>query len=239
MRGLLRLSGTLLIVAGIATLSWAVLVWRWQDPFTAVYTTYQQHELSTRYHKVVATYRPLLDQAAPSLAAERRYVKVEAKQYRLHLKEGDPLGRLQIPRLGLNIVAVNGTDSGTLTKGPGRYSGPLPSFVPGEGQLVYIAGHRTTFLAPFAHIERLRAGDAVTIELPYAAFHYRVIKHIVVAENNLAVLRSHHHELLALQACHPRFFASHRYIAYARLVRVVPRYGPAYVISGTRLLASG
>ena len=98
--------------------------------------------------------------------------------------------------------------------------------MPGEGQLIYIAGHRTTYLAPFAHIERLRSGDAVTLDVPYATFRYRVFKHRIVGAHEMSVLRSHGVEVVELQACHPRFFASQRYIAYARLVRVEPRAGP-------------
>ena len=89
--------------------------------------------------------------------------------------------------------------------------------MPGEGELVYVAGHRTTYLAPFAHIDNLRPGDRVTFELPYATFDYEITGHRVVTADDLAVLRSHHHEILALQACHPRFFATHRWIAYAKL----------------------
>jgi sortase A len=239
MRRLLRIFGTLLIAAGLATLAWAVVVWQWQDPFTAAYTTYQQHKLKSRYDKVFVSYRPppVRKRAGRSLAAERKLVEREARRYRMQLEEGRPLGRLKVPRLGLSVVAVNGTEDGTLKKGPGRYSGPLPAFVPGEGELVYIAGHRTTYLAPFAHINRMRKGDRVSFELPYATFHYTVTGHVIVPSDRLSVLRSRHREVLALQACHPRFFASHRYIVYAKLARVVPRAGRAYGIEGSRLVA--
>ena len=90
--------------------------------------------------------------------AERRAVALAAKQYRLHLHRGDPVGRLEVPRLGLNAIVVNGTDHDSLTKGPGRYLG---TYMPGEHELVYVAGHRTTYLAPFAHIDSLRLGDQV------------------------------------------------------------------------------
>lgn len=123
------------------------------------------------------------------------------------------------------MIVVNGTSHDDLTKGPGR---ELHTYMPGEGELVYVAGHRTAYLAPFAHIDRLRAGDRATFELPYASFDYEVTAHRVVAADDVAVLRSHHHEVLALQACHPRFFASQRWIAYAKLVRVTPRAGQPY-----------
>ena len=71
-------------------------------------------------------------------------------------------------------------------------------------------------------------GDYVRLEMPYGTFVYRAYKHRVVVASDLSVLRSPDHEVLELQACHPRFFATHRYIVYARLVSVQPRGGPPY-----------
>jgi sortase A len=92
--------------------------------------------------------------------------------------------------------------------------------MPGEGELIYIAGHRTTYGAPFAHINRLDVGDRVFVELPYGTFEYAVSGHRIVPADQLSVLKSKGVEQLALQACHPRFFATHRYIAYAKPVGV-------------------
>ena len=147
--------------------------------------------------------------------------------YRLSLHEGKPVGRLVVPRLGLKSIVVNGTAHDDLTKGPGR---ELHTFMPGENELVYVAGHRTTYLAPFAKIDKLKPGDPVTFVLPYGTFHYEITGHKIVGASDLAVLRSHHREQLVLQACHPRFFATHRYLAYARLVRVEPRDGRPYSV---------
>ncbi len=97
--------------------------------------------------------------------------------------------------------------------------------MPGQDRLVYIAGHRTTFLAPFSEINTIEPGDRIWLEMPYASFVYRAVRHVIVPADDLAVLRSPRHELLALQACHPRFFATHRYIVYARLVDINPRRG--------------
>jgi sortase A len=262
MRRLARILGTLLLVGGLATLGWAVLTWQWQDPFTAAYTTYQQHTLKVQYKHVVDEYvqahaprpgqgspssnrskstssdpqhRPPAETPAPSLAAERAQVARDAAAYRLSLKEGQVYGRLKVPRLGLSILTVNGTDSDTLTRGPGRYAG---SYLPGEGELVYIAGHRTTYLAPFAKIDQLQPGDRATLELPYGTFEYVATGHVIASGDDLSILQSHHRDVLALQACHPRFFASRRYIVYFKLRRVTPRYGPSYSVSGTRLAAA-
>jgi sortase A len=230
-RRILRIASTLMIASGLCLLLWALVVWRWQDPFTALYTAYQQHRLETRYDTQVAAYRPLRPSARPttgtrvSVATEQRTVAREASRYRRSLEIGDPVGRLKVPRLGLDLIVVNGTDHDSLARGPGRYLG---SFVPGEGRLIYIAGHRTTYGAPFAHIERLRPGDAVSFEVPYGRFLYRVTSSAIVPADEISRLESRGLEEIALQACHPRFFASHRYIAYARPVRVVPREGAPY-----------
>ena len=162
------------------------------------------------------------------MKAERASIAREAKLYRLSSKRGQVIGRLRVPRMGVNMLLVNGTDHDTLKKGPGR---DRRTFMPGENRLVYIAGHRTTYLAPFSHIDRLRRGDRVTIEVPYGTFIYAVTRHRIVKSTDLSVLRSPRHELVELQACHPRFFASHRYIAYARLLRVEPRGAKPYELT--------
>jgi sortase A len=224
MRRTARILGTLMVVGGVLTLLWVVVVWQWQDPFTALYTRWQQHRLASSYDERFAKFHPLRP-AGDSLAAERMTIAREAARYRRGSKRGEAIGRIKVPRLGLNMILVNGTDHDTLEKGPGR---DLRTYMPGQDQLIYIAGHRTTYLAPFSHIDSLRAGDRVTLEMPYATFVYRIVRHRIVPSDDLAVLKSHGHEVVILQACHPRFFATHRYLAYALPVRVEPRAGPAY-----------
>ena len=226
MRGRVHLLGTLLAVAGVLTLGWALLVWQWQDPFTALYTTWKQHQLASQYDKRARSFTTTI--SGPTGPAERASIAREAKQYRLSSKRGQVIGRLRVPRMGINMLLVNGTDHDTLKKGPGRDG---RTFMPGENRLVYIAGHRTTYLAPFSHIDRLRRGDRVTIAVPYGTFIYAVTRHRIVKSTDLSVLRSPRHELVELQACHPRFFASHRYIAYARLLRVEPRGAKPYELT--------
>jgi sortase A len=219
MRRGLRIVGTLLVVAGAASLAWALTVWQWQDPFTAVVHELEQRELADGFERSLAARdAPLTtvardDDPAAAIAAA-------ATAWRTASDRGDAIARLRIPALDVDEVVVNGTDADSLERGPGRYLG---SAMPGEGELVYVAGHRTTYGAPFSDIDKLRKGDRVIVELPYATFEYAVTGHRIVTDDSLWVLRSKGYELLALQACHPRFFATHRYIAYARPVRVTPR----------------
>jgi len=218
MRQTMRITGAVLVGAGVLGLAWALLVWQWQDPITALYTTYEQHQLSESFDKTFASYHvPALPVATSS------HKPVE-------LKVGQALGRLNVPRLDLSIIVVTGTNESSLEKGPGWYTGTK---LPGEGQLIYIAGHRTTYLAPFAHIDALQHGDPVKLVLPYATFLYRVTGHVIVQANDVARLKSRGYEQVALQACHPRFFATHRYIVYARPVEVIPRKGTPYLVSTT------
>ena len=152
----------------------------------------------------------------PTMADVRR----EARRYRLASDEGDAVARLEVPRLDLEAVIVNGTSSGDLRRGPGRH---LETSMPGERGLVYVAGHRTTYGAPFSDIDKLRRGDSIFLELPYASLEYKVMSHRVVDDNDLSVLQSGGREELVLQACHPRFFASDRYLVYARPIRVTEK----------------
>jgi sortase A len=226
MRPFARSLGLLLIVAGVLTLTWVVVVWRWQDPFTAIYTHIEQNRLSHRYDRRVRGYHPRPTHGE-DLGAVQVQIAAEARAYRRTLHTGDPVGRLQIGRIGLKMVVVQGTDHETLKKGPGHYESTA---LPGEGHLIYIAGHRTTYLAPFAHINDIKAGDYITFSVPYATFTYRVQRHYIVRSDQVSILRDHGREILRLQACHPRFFATHRYIVDATLASVTPAGGRTYTV---------
>jgi sortase A len=215
MRRVARIAGTLMIVAGVGALAWALTVWKWEDPFTAALNYFDQRQLAESLD------RRLEEGRRPAAAAVdvRTTLPHSAVEWRRSSKRGDAIARLRIPRLGLTQIVVNGTDSDSLKRGPGRY---LDSAMPGEGELVYVAGHRTTYGAPFSRIDQLRKGDRVYLELPYATFEYAITGHRIVRATDISVLESKGREQLLLQACHPRFFASHRYIAYARPVAVTP-----------------
>ena len=213
----LRATGALLALGGLLMLAWVVTVWQWQDPVTLVLNKREQAQLASTYeerarHLPPTTTRP---QAADLEALYRR----SAVAYRKKTGVGEPIGRLVVPRLGLRVWVVLGTDTESLKKGPGLHP---PTGFPGEGRLTYVAGHRTTYGAPFSDIDKLKPGDPVTLEVPYGTFRYVVTGHRIVRANQLEVLQSRGREEIALQACWPRFFASHRYIAYAKLDRVIP-----------------
>lgn len=228
MRMFVRRAGLVLMSLGVLLLAWVILVWRWQDPFTALYTMWQQHELAAQLNHEFAQQAPFRPtRQGVSLTkqrdAEAREIAAAAARFRHDAKEGQAIGRIVIPRLSLNMILVNGTDESSLERGPGR---DLVTYMPGQDRLVYVAGHRTTYLAPFSQIQTIRRGDSITLEMPYGTFLYKAVRHVIVPADDTAVLRSPRHELLELQACNPRFFATERYVVYARLVAVRPRSGP-------------
>ena len=220
MRRIARWAGTLMIVAGVCGLGWAFAVWKWEDPFTSTLNYYEQRQLADSFERQLKQRRPVGTTAA--VVDVRKTLARNAIEWRRSSKRGDAVARLRIPRLGLTEIMVNGTDSHTLKRGPGRYLG---SAMPGEGELVYVAGHRTTYGAPFSRIDKLRKGDRVFVELPYGMIEYAITGHRIVAATQTSVLESKGYEQLALQACHPRFFATERYIAYATPVNVSPPGG--------------
>ena len=214
--------GTFLLVIGIGVLAWAATVYLWKDPFTTAYTAYEQRRLESNLDREFENWKPAPEQVVAARHPEppRDDLSREAKRFRLASDDGDAIARLRVPRLDLSIVVVNGTSASDLRRGPGRHG---ETFMPGEGELVYVAGHRTTYGAPFSDIDELEPGDTISVELPYGSVEYRVTSHRVVDDNDLSVLETHGREELVLQACHPRFFASQRYLVYARPVSMSAR----------------
>src|SRR6478752_2028663 len=99
MRRALRITGTLLILAGALTLAWTLLVWQWQDPFTALYTKWKQHQLASQYVERVQSFDKTVP--GPTTATEQTIIARDAKRYRLSSKRGQVIGRLRVPRMGL------------------------------------------------------------------------------------------------------------------------------------------
>jgi sortase A len=214
--------GTLLVVIGIGVLAWTATVYLWKDPFTTAYTAYEQRRLESNLDRQFETWKPSPEPVVRPGKPKPRHddVSRDAKRFRLASEDGDAIARLRVPRLGISLVVVNGTNAGDLRRGPGRH---VETFMPGEGRLVYVAGHRTTYGAPFSNIDQLELGDTISVELPYGSVEYRVTNHRIVDDDDLSVLESRGREELVLQACHPRFFASQRYLVYARPASISAR----------------
>lgn len=192
----LQILGALFLLAGLGIggyLAW--LLWG-----TGLETTRAQAELRERF--VVGARRP--EEAPPA----ERVAKVP----------GRAVAILQIPRIGLDMVVVEGTDTEALKKGPGHY---LQTAYPWEDRgRVGIAGHRTTYGAPFWSLDRLRPGDPIVLQTEYGTFRYVVTRTAITPPSGILpsgrfVLEQTERPTLVLTTCNPRFSASQRLVVFA------------------------
>jgi sortase A len=129
---------------------------------------------------------------------------------------GDPVARLEIPRIGVNEIVVAGVSVDDLKKGPGHYpQTPLP----GETGNAAIAGHRTTYGAPFFDIDNLQPGDQVVATTYAGRFVYQVTGTVVVSPSDTSVLDDTPDDRLTLTSCDPKYSAKNRIIVSAALDR--------------------
>jgi sortase A len=220
-RRALRLLSVVLIVVGALALLDAGITLVWQEPISALYARLQQDRLSSALQRV--------DRAAPTAAElqklsvlprESNRVAFLARELQRHAPGGSAVGRIHIPSIGANFVVVKGTATGDLKKGPGIYS---DTGFPGIAGTTAIAGHRTTYLAPFRHIDALRKGNRIVLEMPYARFIYTVSGHRIVQPTDVAAAVGRvGYTRLVLSACTPLFSAAQRILVYARLSQMVP-----------------
>jgi len=237
-----RRLGTVLIVGGLLVLAYAAAVLFWRDPVTDLYNRYEQNRLESALEREFEAW----DAGPPPAVAEAEVDEEneatqprpvvltarDARRFLRGLEQGQAFGRIHIPRIGVEAVVVHGTRWGAdLSRGPGHYE---RTTVPGLGKTVGIAGHRTTFGAPFRKIDKIKVGDEITLEMPYATFRYRVFQHEIVDEKDWSVIRNRGFDTLMLSACHPLYGSSERWIVYARLAEVKPRSGEAYTLAAGR-----
>jgi sortase A len=128
---------------------------------------------------------------------------------------GRPIGLLAIPKLGLDDVVVEGTAAPQLQGGPGHYLGTA---LPGQAGNAAIAGHRTTFAAPFYDLNELVVGDPIFVLTSQGLFRYDVTGSEIVSPTDEAVLDSvTTTPQLTLTTCNPRYSASQRLVVFALL----------------------
>ena len=191
MRAVLRFVASVMIVSGTLLIADAAVTLLWQEPVSAFVAERHQGKLETAYFD-----------------PPRRVVRREPL-------EGDAIARIAIPAIGVSEYVIEGTDLGSLRRGPGHYpETPLP----GEPGTVAIAGHRTTYGAPFREIDQLDPGDRIVVDMPDGRFVYRVERTVIVDDQDLSVLEPAGYRRLLLSACHPLYSAAQRIIVFAREV---------------------
>ena len=133
-----------------------------------------------------------------------------------NVRAGQPLGLIRIPRIGLDMVFVEGTGTTELTRGPGHYSGT--AFPWASTGRVAIAGHRTTYLHPFWALNELQVGDRIVLSTKVGVFRYEVTGRANVDPGDTKILRQTTAPTLVLTTCTPRFSATQRLAVFARRI---------------------
>src|SRR5215203_5299776 len=218
MHRVLRIISIMLITAGLVVMTDAGLTLVWEEPLSAAYGAFKQGQAEDQLNKLETQYPTPEDLAAiAGVRGISKKARILADRFKSQLQEGHAIGRIKIDRIGLSIVVVQGTDTSSLQKGPGHYRNTP---IPGQPGTVAIAGHRTTYLAPFRHIDDIQDGDEIRIEMPYAAFTYTVEKHEVVDPGDVGIIEPIGYDRLVLTACHPPYSAAERYAVFAKLSRI-------------------
>jgi sortase A len=231
MRRLGHILSIALITAGLLVVVDVGITLAYQEPLSSIYSSIKQGEKESQLKNLEADFLTKSDEQAIESAEQTKDPRVRKRVESANFaqlgqrlveesKPGDALGRIEAPDMGgLNMVFVQGTDESSLELGPGHYP---ETAMPGQGKTVAIAGHRTTYLAPFRHIDSMKPGDKITLKMPYGTFIYSVQKSEIVDPSDVGIIHDTGYERLVLSACHPLYSAAERYIVYARLVHSEP-----------------
>jgi sortase A len=135
---------------------------------------------------------------------------------------GEPVGVITIDKLGVDKVIVEGTTVPDLRKGPGHYEG---SPLPGQAGNAAMAGHRTTYGAPFGDLDQLAKNDRISIRTVTGTWNYELTEDpFAVSPNQTEVLDPTNDPAtgqplatLTLTTCNPKYSAAERLVVKARL----------------------
>jgi sortase A len=212
-----RIAAVALMSAGVVILLDVGMTLAWKEPVSSLYVALGQADADGDVERLEESF-PSAEGATQ--AELRRRAHRLANRFEGELKQGDGIGRIRIEAMGLSTSIIEGIGLNELKHGPGRYSSAA---LPGQGETLAIAGHRTIFGAPFRAIDELEDGDEVVLEMPYATFRYEVDRTRIVEPDQLEVVRPVGRERLVLTACHPLHSAARRYVVFAELAEVGPR----------------
>jgi sortase A len=216
-----RRVSTFLLVLGLLMFAEFAITVTWQEPVSAFLQHRAQDKLEGQLDKLDSKPLDVGDTGRLELkkirSAKRRLdrrLDLLAAQVARGTHEGAALGRLEIRRIGMNAVVVQGTSPPSLRKAPGHYAGTV---LPGQRGTVGVAGHRTSYGAPFRHVDRMKTGDRIVVTMPYGRFTYRVQGKKIVSPAQTDLFQRVSYQRLILSACHPLYSAAQRILVFARL----------------------
>jgi sortase A len=223
-RRLIRDISSVLILSGVFLVLDAAVTLLWQEPVTAAIGLVMRGEVNKQYLSYRTDPLTVTDtHALHGIRSLDQKIDYLARRERRQIATGDAIGQIDIPKIGHTYNIVQGTDTHSLEEGPGHYP---TTALPGMGQTVAVAGHRTTYLAPFRFLNQVVKGDRVMVTMPYGKFTYVVQYQRIVKPTEVSVIDNVGYDRLVLSACNPLYSAAQRIIVFARLKSVQP-LGPA------------
>ena len=210
----LRILSTALITAGLVVFADVGVTLAWQEPVSSIYGSIKQGEARDQLAQLERRFPRRRDlKATKTVHSGGAKIRVLADRFAHQATDGEAIGTILIPRFDLDAVVIEGTGTSDLERGPGHY--PETPF-PGQPGTVAIAGHRTTYLAPFRNIDSLVAGDEITLKMPYGTFVYTVRRHEIVSPDDVGIIDPVGYNQLVITACHPLYSAAQRYAVFAK-----------------------
>jgi sortase A len=210
----LRITSVALITAGFVVVGDVAVTLAWKEPISSLYGAIRQASAGDDFETLEDSFPAV---SGPTQAELRRDADRLARLLQDELGSGEGFARIRVPDIGVDYAVVEGTDEGSLQRGPGHYPA---TGLPGQGRTTAIAGHRTTYLAPFRKLDELDGGDEVIVETPYADFTYLVEHAEVVEPDRTDIVSERGRDRLVLTACHPLYSDDQRYAVFADLETV-------------------
>jgi sortase A len=197
---------------------------------TGIYTTRAQDELEQEFKAQQAELselpgEPSSDTSTPPPSTTSTLPIQVAPATLEPPARGDAIGSISIPEIGSDFYMVEGVELRWLEEGPGHFP---QTPIPGQAGNAALAGHRTTYKAPFNRIDELKPGDQIFVETLQGKFTYEVLPqpsddgepsgHYIVGPYATEILSDKGDNRLTLMACHPKYSAAQRIVVEAKLV---------------------
>jgi len=212
MKKFLKITGIMLIVLGVGVLLYVPGSW--------VMGYWAQRGLPEQFDQESAAALSLNQSVLDKMqgAAESEKIRVLAQQFQSQLHEEQAIARLEIPKIGVNAVVVEGTGDNSIRKGVGHQArSSTPGPLPGMGDNFSLAGDRVLYGAPFLKLNNLAEGDVIKVKTTYAEFEYSVYSKKIIEPEDTSILASPGFESITLITCDPIWSTAHRLIVQGRM----------------------
>lgn len=204
-----KIIGIALIVAGLAVLLYVPATWAW--------SYIVQRGLPAEFDRQTAAAVSMNQEVLDGLqgAADAEKLNQLAATFRAGLQNEQTIARIEIPRIGVNDIVVEGTNEGALLKGPGHL---VETPLPGMGGNFAVAGDRVLYGGPFLNLDEVENNDEIILQTPYGNFNYTVVNKAITVPEDVSMLQPVvGQELITLITCDPPWDTSHRLIIQGRL----------------------